>query len=195
MPESLENIPLQLIIEEGASPGVAEADPNDLSDKVATLTLRIADLERQLIEVTRQESDAARELETIRTRHVDLELQRRAADEAAHESALAATELEAAKLLDQAAAHAYDIVEDGLQQLKSLEEEQRALAMELDVTRTLYDELQSTLRHVAESSISELVEARSSLAEIEAADSPRISKPQRRSEDVRPPPRPAPRKD
>ena len=193
MPESLENVPLQLVIQEGASPGIAEADPNDRSHKIATLTLRIADLERQLIEVTRQESGADRELETIRTRHGDLEQQRRDADEAAHESALAATEHEVAKVRDQASAQADDIVEGGRQQLKSLEEEQRALAMKLDVTRALYDELQSTLRNVAESAISELVEARSSLAEIEAAQSPRTPKPQRRSDDERPPPRPAPR--
>ena len=52
--------------------------------------------------------------------------------------------------------------------------------------RTLYDELQSTLKLVAENSFKELVAAKSSMAQLDQEFSPRLPKPNRRTEDVRP---------
>ena len=89
------------------------------------------------------------------------------------------------------------IVEMGRERLETLEEdaarraveldtEHRALSMELEVMRTLYDELQSTLKLVAENSFKELVAAKSSMAQLDQEFSPSLPKPKRRTEDVRP---------
>jgi len=127
---------------------------------------------------------------------------------AAREAMLVDAEREAAGITSQAADQGDDliaeakregaaIVEIGRERLETLEEdaarraveldtEHRALSMELEVMRTLYDELQSTLKLVAENLFNELVAAKSSMAELDQEFSPRLPKPKRRTEDVRP---------
>jgi chromosome segregation ATPase len=99
-------------------------------------------------------------------------------------------EREAAQITEQASAQADDILTEargesaalldaGREDLKALEEEaaqriveldgeQQALTHRLGVLETLYNELQATLKLVAETSITELAEAQSSLVEFDA---------------------------
>ena len=207
MTNAQQETPLRLI--DGlAAPNDAADDRSDRPSQVGAADELSAHVERELNGVIDQEADAARKLDTRRTRRAVLEQQlsgareetaRLAIEEALAarnemlnecEEMVAARRTEAIEIIDQARHQADDIlagaerestaiVDGGVERIRALEEDavvratqlddkHRALTGRLQVMETVYDELQATLKLVAETSIQDLGASQRSLRQLDA---------------------------
>lgn len=98
---------------------------------------------------------------------------------------LAGAEQEGAALLEARQQELVAVEAEATRRVEELETEHEALTYRVEVAKTIYEELQNTLKLVAESSLTELAEAKASLARLDP-DPPNT--PQRRSNDQRPSP-------
>lgn len=215
MPESPGETTLRLVDPDSAT-GASGEHLSDLRDQIEASEERIMALELELKGVGKQEQEAARQVETRRTRRAVLEQQleevRKEAAGFVIEEALAVrnvilaeanetvemarvdAEREASQITAEARKRAEVILADAkrdgaaivdegrtrLEVLESesadklveLETERQLLTQRLDVMETLYDELQATLKLVAETSIADLATTQSSLERLEIRQPP-----------------------
>ncbi len=178
---------------------LVEAESASTGDKglVGSGSDRSTTLEATIARLVAEEKELARQLEVRREQRrtlyaqLEAEWERKArkAAEAARAEVVGDARREASEVVRLAGEEAAAVVEAGMQRLRAVEEdaakraaeldaEHRAKSAELEVMKTLFDELQATLKLVAETSMHELVEARSALAELEP-DRP-LTEPQRR---------------
>ena len=162
--------PLQLVETDVAA---APSDPpaGDPVEPISGVEHRIADLEREL------RGAAGAVLAEVEQEAAQI---RNDANERAH-AIIADAEREAAAILEAGRERFQRLEEDALQRAEQLDARHQELTMELEVMGTMYDELQSTLKLVAETAFNDLTEAKTSLMQL---DEDRTPLPQRRSYDA-----------
>ena len=127
---------------------------------------------------------AAREAMLVDAEREAAEVTSEAVDQG--DALIAEAKREGAAIVEMGRERLETLEEDATRRAVELDTEHRALSTELDVMRTLYDELQSTLKLVAENSFKELVAAKSSMAQLNQEFSPTLTTPKRRTEDAAP---------
>lgn len=183
---------------QGELEAVAERETETARELDTRRELR-ATVERQLFEV-REEAARLMVVEASRTRDAmlaeaeeSLEASRLDAERQAGRITKTASD-QANNLLAEARREADAILDDGRERLDALEAEvadrvadldteRQDLAYQLSVMAAIYDDLQATLQLVAETSIKELVEAKSSLVQL---DPSAPNTPRRRSGEKQP---------
>lgn len=175
----------------------------DSEARLSSLESELGVVAEQEMEATRQlETRRTRRIALDRQLAVELEEAARlklAEAAAARHAILVDSERKAANITEQALEKAADILaeaererdaivkadeerlrtleEDAAQRAVELDAKHQTLSNELQVMQTLYDELQSTLKLVAETSIKELAEAQSSLDPADQEEPPQVAEP------------------
>lgn len=159
--------------------------------QLETRRTRRSALQRQLWEEQEEQgrlklaaATAAREAMLVDAEREAAEVSSEAVDQG--DALIAEAKREGAAIVEMGRERLETLEEDATRRADELDTEHRALSTELDVMRTLYDELQSTLKLVAENSFKELVAAKSSMAQLDQEFSPRLPTPKRRTEDAAP---------
>ena len=98
---------------------------------------------------------------------------------------IAGAEQKGAALLEARQQELVAVEAEATRRVEELETEHEALTHRVDLAKTIYEELQNTLKLVAKTSLTELAEAKASLARL---DLDRPTTPQRRSNNQRPSP-------
>jgi hypothetical protein len=167
--------------------------------QLETRRTRRSALQRQLLEEREEQGRMKLEAATAAREAMIVDAEREAAGITSRAASqgddlLAEAKREGATIVEMGRERLETLEGDAARRAVELDTEHRALSTELEVMRTLYDELQSTLKLVAENSFKELVAAKSSMAQLDQEFSPKLPTPKRRTEDVRPTPK-APLKD
>ena len=188
--DSPDEAPLSLVHED-SGPGEVDGDPDELHQQMAASEEHIANLEGELKEAADQEAETAQRLDSDRQRRAALDQQLHEARKettirmlhkasqtrntmvAGAEELLQASrvqaESEAVAIVDAGREEIRALEDDAAQRMADLDTEHRKLTHRLGMMKTMYAGLRETLK-VAETSISELVEAQDSLEQLDRVE-------------------------
>ena len=179
------------LVHEDVVPGEVDRDLDELDQQLAASEEHIANLEGELKEATDQEAETAQRLDSERQRRAALDQQLHEARKettirmlhkasqtrntivAGAEELLQASrvqaEHEAVAIVDTGREQVRALEDDAAQRMANLDTEHRQLTHRLGMMKTIYEELVATLK-VAETSISQLVEAQDSLEQLDGVE-------------------------
>lgn len=161
----------------------SDEDHSTTRGQAAAIDQLRANLELELAGVVEQEAETARKLETRQTRRAVLEEQLHGAREDAARLMLEEATLTRDEMLASAKLEAEAVLDEGKVRLKALEQDAIARAIELDTQhreltqrlqamQDLYDDLQTRLRVIAETSIEDLAASHSALQGVDVLETP-----------------------